>query len=88
MKINVVPSFKAQIEAAARSLKDAPGDHVVIEGADNAMLVKLTSPMGDQMRAERRVLFPQTIEGVLYLVCIAKRRSPVRRSAETVKDVS
>lgn len=74
MKVNVVPSFKAQIEAAAKLLKDAPEDHVLIQGADNAMLVRAASPKGDQMRAERRVLFPQTIEGVLYLVCIAKRR--------------
>jgi len=74
MKADAVPEFRAQIAAAAAALKDSPSDHILIEGADNKVLVKSGSAMGAKMLAEDMVLFPQSIGGNLYLVCIASCR--------------
>ena len=74
MKVDVVPGFMVQIVAAAAALKNSPDDHVMIKGADNKMLVKDGSAMGEKMLAENMVLFPKTVDGSLYLICIAVSR--------------
>jgi non-ribosomal peptide synthetase component E (peptide arylation enzyme) len=74
MKADAVPEFRAQIEAAAAALKNSPNDHVLIEGADNKILVKSGSNIAKRMIEENMLLFPQIIDGNHYLVCIASRR--------------
>ena len=74
MRVDIVQELKSQIEAAASVLRDSPHDHVLIKGADNKMLVKAGSTKGKEMLVGGSALFPTSVDGRLYLVCIASPR--------------
>lgn len=74
MRVNVVPRLRALIETAATKLGASTDDHIIIEGADNQLLAKVSSATAEKMLAENMVLFPVSVAGNQYLVCIAVRR--------------
>lgn len=74
MESKPVPELQAKIESAAQALGGSAEDSLDIVGADNKILVKAGTKLGQDMLFEQRVLFPIEVAGKEYLVCIKEVR--------------
>jgi hypothetical protein len=73
MNTHILPELAARLSVSAAELAGSSNDSIIVEGADNKILVKASSALGKENIDANMVLFPYQFGGEEYLVCIHQK---------------